>query len=250
MLIWQAFDEDFADIDAAQLADGAMGWPSHVATVLKDLVRSASQKCLCHQSNRKKLAVADALTSLTTLAADADGGNAGSRSALEGASSPSSRTEERSPSMAASATGYTPTPLSVQVSQPILATKTSPNRMWTHCGSPITWQVREMRRGGDAQKGIKQNMLLAFDNVMLRLNAVYAGKAAEAPEDFERKIHFWHSNCAMPAGLKDRLHTLRIWANAARHHDDERWRRDGPRNEAEASRLLSSVQAAIETLWR
>mmetsp|Transcript_35315 Transcript_35315/g.103483 ORF Transcript_35315/g.103483 Transcript_35315/m.103483 type:complete len:116 (-) Transcript_35315:713-1060(-) len=47
----EAFDEDFADIDATQLADAATGWPRHVATVLKDLVRSASQKCLCHQSN-------------------------------------------------------------------------------------------------------------------------------------------------------------------------------------------------------
>ena len=50
------------------------------------------------------------------------------------------------------------------------------------------------------------------------------------------------------ADLKDRLHTLRIWANAARHHDDERWRREGPRNEAEASRLLSAVTMAIEAL--
>jgi hypothetical protein len=54
----------------------------------------------------------------------------------------------------------------------------------------------------------------------------------------------------MRADLKDNLHTLRKWANAARHHDDERWRRDGPRNEAEASKMVSAVQAAIEALER
>ena len=107
-----------------------------------------------------------------------------------------------------------------------------------------------MRGGGDAQRGIKQNMLLAFDNVMPRLDAIYAAKLAEAPEDFESRIHFWHSKCAMATDLKDRLHVLRIWANAARHHDNDRWRRDGPRDEAQASRLVSSVQVAIEALER
>jgi hypothetical protein len=52
----------------------------------------------------------------------------------------------------------------------------------------------------------------------------------------------------MRADLKDRLHSLRIWANAARHLDDDRWRRDGPRGEAEASQLVSSVKTAIEAL--
>mmetsp|Transcript_35315 Transcript_35315/g.103481 ORF Transcript_35315/g.103481 Transcript_35315/m.103481 type:complete len:154 (-) Transcript_35315:199-660(-) len=149
---------------------------------------------------------------------DADGGGS-----LQAAAS-SSSTDERSPSAAASAAGHVPSPLSMQ--------------------------VREMRRGGDAQRGIKQNMLLAFDNVMPRLDTVYAAMVAEAPLDFENKIHFWHSKCAMRADLKNRLHTLRIWANAARHYDDERWRRDGPHDEAEASRLVSSVQAAIEALER
>ena len=50
--------------------------------------------------------------------------------------------------------------------------------------------------------------------------------------------------------LKDQLHTLRIWANAARHHDDERWRRDGPANEAEALRLVSAARTALEALER
>ena len=52
----------------------------------------------------------------------------------------------------------------------------------------------------------------------------------------------------MRADLKGQLHSLRIWANAARHGDDERWRREGPRDEAEASQLVSAVTTAIEAL--
>ena len=91
-------------------------------------------------------------------------------------------------------------------------------------------------------------MLLAFNNLMPRLDAVYAARAAAVPEGFEERINFWHRECSMRADLKDTLHTLRKWANTARHHDDERWRRDGPRNEAEASKMVSAARAAIEAL--
>ena len=39
-------------------------------------------------------------------------------------------------------------------------------------------QVRETRKGGDAQKGIKDNMVLAFTNVIDRLDAVYAARSS------------------------------------------------------------------------
>jgi hypothetical protein len=73
-------------------------------------------------------------------------------------------------------------------------------------------------------------------------------RAAGAPDSFEDRIHFWHRECGMDADLKDLLHTLRVWANAARHLDDNRWRRDGPRNEAEASRLVAAARASIGAL--
>ena len=95
---------------------------------------------------------------------------------------------------------------------------------------------------------VPSNMLLAFGTLINRLDGVYAARAAEAPGGFEERIDFWHRECGMDSELKDRLHTLRIWANAARHHDDERWRRDGPADEAEASRLVSAVSVAIEAL--
>ena len=118
----------------------------------------------------------------------------------------------------------------------------------TTASTPLSLQVRGLRTGGDAQKRIQDNMLLAFSNVVPRLDAVYAASAAVAPESFQDRINFWHCECGMPTELKDRLHMLRVWANAARHHDAARWRCEGPRSEAEASQLVAAVQTAIEAL--
>jgi len=46
-------------------------------------------------------------------------------------------------------------------------------------------QVRETRKGTDALKGIKDNMLLALTNLMDRLDVVYAASAANAPKTFD-----------------------------------------------------------------
>ena len=117
----EAFDDDFADIDAARLADEAAGWPPHVATAIKDLVRSATQKGLCHQSSRKRLALADALATLTSLQGGGGGnssqgeiGGSGS-GAPEGSPSSCGGTAAASAAVAATAASYVPTPLSMQV---------------------------------------------------------------------------------------------------------------------------------------
>jgi len=210
--IEEALEEDFEDIEADKLASAVARWPPRVATAVKGLVRSASGKSLCHQSQRKRLALADALATLTTLSDEA---------AVDAMVATSDVGHDPGSS---SSPGYQPTPLSMQ--------------------------VREMRKGAGAEKGIKDNVLLAFNNLMPRLDAIYAARAAQAPKGFEERINFWHRQCGMCADLKDRLHSLRIWANAARHHDDERWQRDGPRNEAEASRLVAVAMEMIEAIER
>jgi serine/threonine protein kinase len=206
------FKLDFPEIEAAKLSDQDAGWPPRVAAAIKDVIRSAASG-LCHPSVRKRLTVADALATLTSLA-DGDGNGGSNRGTLESSAASSSGQP------ASTAAGYVPTPLSMQ--------------------------VREMRKGSDAHKGIKDNMLLAFSSVMSRLDAIYAAKAAKAPEGFEDRINYWHRECGMRTDLKDRLHPLRIWANAARHLDDERWRREGPRNEEDASQLVSAVTTLID----
>jgi interleukin-1 receptor-associated kinase 1 len=210
----EEFELDFAEIDAEKLADVGADWPPLVATTIKDVVQSAVSG-LCHDKERKRLPVSAALATLTSLV-DEDGSRGSGQGALDGSVLSSS---ERP---ASSAAGYVPTPLSMQ--------------------------VREMRKGSDAHKGIKDNMLLAFSSVMSRLDAIYAARAAKAPEGFEERINYWHRECGMRTDLKDRLHSLRIWRNAASHLDDDRWRRDGPRGEAEASQLVSAVKTAIEAL--
>ena len=124
----------------------------------------------------------------------------------------------------------------------------APATLQTTASTPLSLQVRGLRTGGDAQKRIQDNMLLAFSNVVPRLDAVYAASAAVAPESFQDRINFWHRECGMPTELKDRLHVLRKWSNAARHDDAARWRREGPRSEAQALELSTAVQTAIEAL--
>ena len=214
----EAFEMDFADIPSEQLADAAVGWPPHASAALKELVLCASAKCLCARSQRKRLPLSEVLATLTGLMSEGEGGAGACANPVEGPSASMAVGE----AAAASAAAYEPTPLSVQ--------------------------VRGLRKGGDAQESTKANMLLAFSAMIERLDRVYVAKAAQAPKGFEARIGYWHRECGMSASLADGMHTLRIWSNAARHQDSERWRRDGPRDEAEASRRVAAIERAVKAL--
>jgi len=205
------FEEEFEELDATRLADSTAGWPAHAATTIKSMVRSrgAGHQSLCHQSKLKRLKLIDAHQALVQLLEDGEW-----------------RVQRSGPSRTSDAPPPQPLP------EPTALSK----------------QVRGMRTGGDAQKRIQDNMLLAFSNATTRLNAVYTASAAVAPESFEDRINFWHRECGMPTELKDRLHALRKWSNAARHDDAARWRREGPSSEAEALQLSTAVDTAIEAL--
>ena len=205
------FEEEFEELDATRLADPTAGWPAHAATTIKSMVRSrgAGHQSLCHQSQLKRLKLIDAHQALVQLLEDGEW-----------------RVQRSGPSRTSDAPPQQPLP------EPTALSK----------------QVRGMRTGGGAQKGIQNNMLLAFSNVTTRLNAVYVASAAVAPESFEDRINFWHRECGMPSELKDRLHVLRKWSNAARHDDAARWRCEGPRSQAEALQLSTFVETAIEAL--
>ena len=187
----EEFDELWTDIDVTRIADAAAGWPEAAARAVKDLAK-ADGKSLCHDSLRKRPTLPEALATLQALLSGSQRG-AGME---EAAPAPG----DEAAAAAARTTGYEPSPLSVQ--------------------------VRGMRTSGDAQARIQDNMLLAFKTLMPRLDAVYASRSAAAPDGFEERINFWHRECGLPAELRSQLHSLRIWANAARHHDAARWRRD------------------------
>ena len=95
---------------------------------------------------------------------------------------------------------------------------------------------------------LQRNASSGFSAAMQRLERLYEGR--EAPTDFKERLDFWREGSAMPVGLHRRMQTLRIWRNASEHHDSERWRREGPREPAELTVLLSAIDAALNELER
>ena len=145
-----------------------------MATAIKDLALSSSAKCLCHQSRRKRLALVDALQTLEALTAEIGTGIAtemhaagkGRDAPLAGggdlAEASSSASSLHTGAKAADAGG---------TDAPAL--------------TPLSRQVRALRKGTDASEGVKSNMLVAFGVMMERLDGIYVERAAEAPKSFE-----------------------------------------------------------------
>ena len=207
----KAFDADFADIDAGALADASGGWPADAARTVCCVARSReSVESLCSPSKRRRLALSAAHASLAAL--------------LAAGSSSGDAVDVPLPSDA---------PLTASALQP--QTRGQP---------AVSAQVRALR-SGDADEGLKRNMLDAFTSLMQQLNVRYAASAAVAPASFEERLNYWHASCGMSAALRRDMHRLRVWSNAARHHDGERWRRDGPRSAHEASQLVAAISDAI-----
>ena len=65
-------------------------------------------------------------------------------------------------------------------------------------------------------------MLLAFNTLMPRLDAVHASRSAAAPDGFEERINFWHRECGLPTELRSQLHSLRIYGRTRRSTTTQR----------------------------
>ena len=187
-------DEDFEAIEAVKLADAEAGWPTHVATAIKDLVRS-TQKGLCQGTrNRKRLAVADALTTLTRLAA-------------EGADDLGEWHERKKKS----APAQQQPPLF-----PVAGATLPPDSLKVMVGRTKLPQANE---GKQREEDLVRQIQESWGNIYSSLAAIYQGATGERPpqldadkgiNDYYRKLHF-------PSRLKEDLHTLRRWRNAAEH---------------------------------
>ena len=214
----ESSDEDFEEIDATKLADTEAGWPTHVAKAIKDLVLSdASQKCLCHPKDRKKLDVAGALAVLmSSLAASGDDA-CGAAESLDGAASSAA-------------------PGNMQASAA------------TPAHTPLSLQVQGLRGSEGPEQSVKRNVSEAFDRYMRRLDSVFGSGRPSAPSDFLERIDHWHKSCGLPEEVRSRMQMLRIWRNASLHHDDARWAKDGPRSANEASRHIAELDAQIRAL--
>ena len=95
---------------------------------------------------------------------------------------------------------------------------------------------------------MQRNVAEAFDTVMRRLSELYHSRDADAPRDFERRLHFWRDVCGLPAEAHSQLQTLRVWRNASLHHDAGQWRQKGPSSAQAASEYLAALSSSVDRL--
>ena len=125
--------------------------------------------------------------------------------------------------------------------------------------SQLSLQVRRMRpasaptaaaegSAAPAEASVQRNVAEAFDNVMRRLDELYHSRDADAPRDFERRLHYWRDVCGLPAEAHSQLQTLRVWRNASLHHDAGQWQRTGPHSAQAASEYLAALSSSVDVL--
>ena len=95
---------------------------------------------------------------------------------------------------------------------------------------------------------MQRNVAEAFDTVVRRLSELYHSRDADAPREFERRLHFWRDECELPSEAHSQLQTLRIWRNASLHHDTDQWRQKGPSSAQAASEQLAALSSAVDRL--
>jgi len=199
----------FEDIPLERLAQSGAGWPAGVADKIKQCYLQLTLK-----RRAKRLTLATLLQSLRALL-EADG---------------LVQTPAESLGNLASDTLQRTTPLSLQV-----------RRM--RPAAAATSQADE-----SAEASVQRNVAEAFDTVMRRLDDLYHSRDADAPRDFERRLHFWRDVCGLPAEAHSQLQTLRVWRNASLHRDAGQWQRKGPPSAQAASQYLAALWSTVDRL--
>ena len=179
---------------------------------MRDLVRSAKDAGLCSHSKRRRIGLPRVLEALTELLKDG------------GATGEAARRAAPADTPAAS---YVP-------SAPSVAAR--------RIGQAVAGSAADRRRR------LQSNATLAFRDAVRRLDAVYVARAVEAPADFAERIGFWRDACGLSDRAHDRMQQLRIWRNASEHHDEARWRAEGPRSEDEFMRLVEAIEGDLAQL--
>ena len=202
----------FVDIPAERLAQPNAGWPASVADEIKDCYVQ-----LTLRRRTKRLTLANLLQSLRAL--------------LETGGSVQAATEAVG-TLATDALQKS-TPLSLQV-----------RRMRPAAAATRQTDAAE----ASAVASVQRNVAEAFDTVMRRLDELYYSRDADAPREFERRLHFWRDECGLPSEAHSQLQTLRIWRNASLHHDADQWRQKGPSSAQAASEHLAALSSAVDRL--
>ena len=213
-------DEDirFEDIPAERLAQADAGWPAEVAGKIKQCYSQ-----LTTERRAKRLALATLLQSLRALIEP--GG-------------------------------------SVQTSTADSVGDLAPATLQTAASTPLSQQVRRMRpaavptaqmdsaeaSAAAAEASLKRNVRESFHTMIDRLDKLYESRDADAPRDFESRLHFWRDECGLPAEAHSQLQKLRIWRNASDHPYDGQWQRKGPPSEQAASEHLAALWGTVDRL--
>ena len=209
----------FEDIPAERLAQADAGWPAEVAGKIKQCYLQLTMT----ERRAKRLALATLLQSLRALIEP--GG-------------------------------------SVQTATADSVGDLAPATLQTAASTPLSQQVRKMRpaavptsqtdaaeaSAAAAEASLQRNVAEAFDNVMRRLDKLYESRDADAPRDFEPRLHFWRDECGLPAEAHSQLQTLRIWRNASLHRDAGQWQRKGPPSAQAASEHLAALWSTVDRL--
>ena len=203
----------FEDIPAERLAQAGAGWPAEVAG---EIQRHFMQLTLSPRRT-KRLALATLLQSLRAL--------------LEAGGS-------------------------VQTATADSVGDVAPATLQAAASTPLSQQVRRMRPAAvpstpqtdAAEASLQRNVAEAFDNVMRRLDKLYESRDADAPPDFEPRLHFWRDECGLPAEAHSQLQTLRIWRNASLHRNAGQWQRKGPPSAQAASEHLAALWSSVDRL--
>ena len=205
----------FEDIPVERLAQAGAGWPAGVASQIKQCYVQLTLK-----RRAKRLSLAMLLQSLRALL-EVDG-------LVQAPTEPVGNL--------APGTLQRATPLSLQVRRMRPAAAVTPQT--------------DAAEASDAsvQASVQRNVAEAFDTVMRRLDELYHLKDADAPRDFERRLHFWRDVCGLPAEAHSQLQTLRVWRNASLHHDAGQWQRKGPQSAQAASQYLTALWSTVDRL--
>ena len=125
--------------------------------------------------------------------------------------------------------------------------------------TPLSVQVRGMRqRADDPALSIQRNVSDAFDGFMRRVGKIAEKKVGKAvlaalktdgfPAEFVDQINWCRKRTILDPALAESLHRLRVWRNAATHHEAARWAKEGPASAEEASELIGVIDGALAGL--
>ena len=123
---------------------------------------------------------------------------------------------------------------------------------------PYRGVLVDLRAADAPSLSIQRNVCDAFDGFMRRLGQLAEKKVGKAvlaalktdgfPAEFVDQINWCRKRTIIDADLAESLHRLRLWRNAATHHNNERWAREGPSSADEVSRLVAKIDTALAAL--